>query len=267
MHLTLYQVDAFTEQPFRGNPAGVCVLPSPREAWWMQDVAREMNLSETAFLVPVADGYHLRWFTPGGEVDLCGHATLASAHVLWETGLLDAAAPAVYATKSGRLTARHQDGRIVMDFPAEPASEIPLSDDLRAALRLDEAPVFVGRNRMDVLVVLGSEAAVRAAAPDFNRLAEIETRGVILTAEADDDGIDFVSRFFAPALRVNEDPVTGSAHCCLGPYWHGRLGREALVGRQLSERGGTVYVRHAGDRVELGGHAVTVLKAEMLAGA
>ncbi|MDX1547780.1 MAG: PhzF family phenazine biosynthesis protein [Rhodothermales bacterium] len=267
MHLTLYQVDAFTEEPFRGNPAAVCVLPSPREAYWMQDVAREMNLSETAFLVPVADGYHLRWFTPTREVDLCGHATLAAAHVLWETGLLDPSEAARFSTQSGTLSARRRGGRIEMDFPAEPPREAPLSDALRGALGLAGDPVFAGHNRMDAFVVLPSEAAVRALTPEMTRLGAIDVRGVIATAPADDDGIDFVSRFFAPACGVPEDPVTGSAHCCLGPYWQQRLGKDDLVGYQASPRGGTVYVAPRGDRVLLAGHAVTVLKAEMVAGA
>lgn len=263
MPQTIYQVDAFAEQPFTGNPAAVCVLPEPRDATWMQNVAREMNLSETAFLVRRADGsYDLRWFTPGIEVDLCGHATLASAHLLWELGALTPDQEAVFHTKSGRLSARQQNGRIVMDFPAEPPRETNAPAGLLEAIGAE--PAFVSRNRMDYLLRFGSEAAVRALKPDMSRLGRLDVRGVIATAEADDEAYDFISRFFAPAAGVPEDPVTGSAHCCLGPFWQQQLGKDHLVGYQASDRGGTVYIHPAGDRVFLGGHAVTVMKGTLL---
>jgi len=223
-----------------------------------------MNLSETAFLVRNDDGFDLRWFTPAAEVDLCGHATLAGAHLLWEIGVLDPGAEAVFFTRSGRLTARRQDGRIVMDFPAEPPEEAAPPDGLVQALGV--APRYTGRNRMDYLVLVDSQAAVEALDPDMHRLARVDTRGVIVTAEAGDGPYDFVSRFFAPRLDVPEDPVTGSAHCCLGPFWQQRLGKDELLGYQASARGGTVHVQPTADRVLLGGQAVTVMKGELVAG-
>jgi predicted PhzF superfamily epimerase YddE/YHI9 len=257
------QVDAFTDRPYAGNPAAVCVLPAARDVEWMQRVAAEMNLAETAFLVRRADGdFDLRWFTPQVEVDLCGHATLASAHVLWEERHLAPDAAARFHTRSGPLGARRGGPGIELDFPSEPAEETPapplLADALGCAVR------WIGRNRMDVLVEVESEAVVRALAPDLGRLAQIPARGVIVTSRAERDGVDFVSRFFAPQVGVPEDPVTGSAHCCLAPYWVPRLGRATLVGYQASARGGTVHTRLAGDRVVLGGAAVTVLRGELL---
>ena len=264
MALTITQVDAFTSQPFGGNPAAVCVLPAPADAVWMQRVAREMNLSETAFLVRRESGeFDLRWFTPAVEVDLCGHATLASAHVLWEESHLPPDAPAVFHTRSGRLSAVLRGGWIEMDFPAEPAESAPAPDGLADALGAQ--PIYVGRNRFDYLVEVDSQATVERLAPDMRRLRELETRGIIVTARAESEGFDFVSRFFAPNTGVNEDPVTGSAHCCLGPYWHRRFGRDTLTARQVSERGGLVKVTVRGDRVTLSGQAVTVLRGELLA--
>lgn len=257
------QVDAFTDAPFAGNPAAVCVLAAPRDAAWMQQVAEEMRLPETAFLWPEDDGFRLRWFTPAVEVALCGHATLASAHVLWETGALPADATARFMTKSGLLTARRDGSWIALDFPARLAAPAGEQPDLLAALGLTEAR-FVGRNVDDFLVEIADEAAVRALAPDFGRLRQLPARGVMVTSRATSGPADFVSRFFAPAVGVDEDPVTGSAHCCLAPFWAERLGRASLLGYQASARGGLVRVRHAGDRVELGGQAVTVLRGELL---
>ena len=267
MSLPLYQVDAFADQPFKGNPAAVCLLPAEREAMWMQHVAREINLSETAFLVRWEDGFDLRWFTPTSEVDLCGHATLASAHVLWETERLPGGEAAVFHTRSGRLTAEQGvDGWIRMDFPAVPEEEAEAPPGLAEAL--GAPPCYVGRNRMDYLVLLEKEADVWGLKPDITRLASVEARGVIVTAPAEggESGYDFVSRFFAPRYGVNEDPVTGSAHCCLGPFWQRRLGASSLTGYQASARGGLVRVKVAGERVALAGQAVTVLRAELLAG-
>jgi PhzF family phenazine biosynthesis protein len=264
--MKLLQIDAFAERPFQGNPAAVCLLETPAEPDWMQDVAREMNLSETAFLHPMRDAFGLRWFTPAAEVELCGHATLASAHALWEEGILDARDPALFDTLSGRLVATRRGDRIEMDFPAERARPCEPPRGLLEAINAP-APVAVARNRFDILVEVGDEAAVRSLAPDFQRLASLPVRGVMVTAAADElvsSGIDFVSRFFAPAVGVNEDPVTGSAHCCLGPWWAERLGVSDLVGRQLSERGGTVGVGVRGDRVLLAGRAVTVLRGELV---
>jgi PhzF family phenazine biosynthesis protein len=261
--LRIVQVDAFTSTPFSGNPAAVCVLPAPADPGWMQAIAREMNLAETAFLVLRGDGgYDLRWFTPAAEVDLCGHATLASAHVLWEDGRLPPAAEARFHTRSGLLTARRAGEWIEMDFPAEPAT----SDSAPRAL-LDALGVHAERAghsaRLDYrLIEVRDEDTVRRVAPDMGALAGA-ARGIIVTAQAGSAGVDFVSRFFAPALGVDEDPVTGSAHCVLAPYWSERLGKEAMVGAQLSARGGTVRVRVAGDRVMLGGQAVTVMRGEL----
>ena len=262
MPQAIYQIDAFTDRPFAGNPAAVCVLPAPRQASWMQHVAREMNLSETAFLVRRDDGFDLRWFTPVAEVDLCGHATLASAHLLWEIDLLKPDEEAVFLTLSGRLSAQQHEGRIVMDFPAEPETQIAPPEKLATALGV--APRYVGRNRVDVLALIDSDEAVRNLDPDFTLLAQIDARGLIVTAPADEEGYDFVSRFFAPRYGIPEDPVTGSAHCCLGPFWQRRLGKTALVGFQASARGGVVHIEAAGDRVLLGGHAVTVLRGELV---
>lgn len=257
------QVDAFADRPFAGNPAAVCVLERPADEGWMQSVAMEMNLSETAFLHPGGDGWRLRWFTPAVEVDLCGHATLASAHVLWEDGHVAADAEARFHTRSGALTCRKDGGWIWMDFPAKPAEPVDAFPELIAALGVEA--VHVARSHFDYLVEVASEDAVRAARPDLTRLREVETRGVIVTARAAEGAAyDFVSRFFAPAVGVDEDPVTGSAHCVLAPYWSDRLGRAELTGFQASRRGGVVRVRHAGDRVHLGGQAVTVLRGTLV---
>ena len=258
----IVQVDAFSEGPFTGNPAAVCILAEAREPRWMQSVALEMNLSETAFLVPREGGFDLRWFTPAVEVELCGHATLASAHVLWEDGYLPARATAHFFTKRGELTATRSGDIIELDFPvkaAEPTGDPP---DLAAALG---APVRdIARNRFDWLARLDDDATVRRLTPDFRALGRLGVRGVIATAEATSTGHDFVSRFFAPGSGIDEDPVTGSAHCFLAPYWARRLGKSELVGYQASARGGVVRTRLVGDRVKLGGRAVTVLRGELL---
>jgi PhzF family phenazine biosynthesis protein len=256
------QVDAFASRAFAGNPAAVCVLPEPRDAAWMQNVAREMNLSETAFLVKRDDGFDLRWFTPAVEVDLCGHATLASAHVLWESGALDAAATARFHTRSGVLTAQKHGAWIEMVFPATPAVEAePPAGFLEA---LGARPVFFGRSRFDVLAELADEDQVRALAPDLARIGTLPVRGVIVTSRSSRPERDFVSRFFAPAAGVPEDPVTGSAHCCLTPYWAAKLGKRELVAHQISARGGELRLRLEGDRVVLGGQAVTVLRGDLM---
>jgi PhzF family phenazine biosynthesis protein len=263
MPLRLTTVDAFTAKPFAGNPAAVCLLPAPRDDAWMQAVAREMNLAETAFLLRQGDDFGLRWFTPAVEVDLCGHATLASAHVLWEEGHLAPGAEARFHTKSGLLRATRRDDWITLDFPATPP--VPC-DPVPEIVKALGAPIrLTARTPFDYLVELESESAVRALDPDYALLARVGTRGVIATSLADSPGVDFVSRFFAPAAGVPEDPVTGSAHCALGPLWAERLGKTSLVGYQASPRGGVVRVTVAGDRVLLGGQAVTVLRAELAA--
>jgi PhzF family phenazine biosynthesis protein len=260
--LRITQVDAFTDTPFAGNPAAVCLLSAPRDEGWMQSVAREMNLSETAFLIAQADGYALRWFTPAVEVALCGHATLASAHVLWEDGHLPPGRQARFHTKSGLLTGDRAGEWIELDFPAKREEPAPTPAGLAEALGV--APKYVGRNQFDYLVEVDGEASVRGLKPDHRALAALPVRGVIVTAHADSPGYDFVSRFFAPGSGVAEDPVTGSAHCALGPFWQSRLGKSELVAYQASPRGGVVRVRVAGERVKLGGKAVTVLRGELL---
>jgi PhzF family phenazine biosynthesis protein len=256
------QVDAFTDRPFAGNPAAVCILPAARDEAWMQDVAREMNLSETAFLHPRGGEWDLRWFTPACEVDLCGHATLASAHVLWEDERLAPGAEARFHTRSGLLTAVRDGAWISMNFPAKPEEETAASPELARAL--GATPVYVGRSHFDCLVEVESEEEVRELRPDFGLLRGVAARGIIVTSRSETPGVDFVSRFFAPRVGVDEDPVTGSAHCCLAPYWARKLGRAELVGFQASARGGTVRVRADGDRVHLGGQAVTVMRGELV---
>lgn len=260
MKQPIAQVDAFTHQPFRGNPAGVCILPEPKDGQWMQNVALEMNLSETAFLIKQTDGYDLRWFTPACEVELCGHATLASAHYLWESGALSPTEEARFHTRSGLLTARKIGDWIEMNFPAEPAVPVECPPGLFDALGLPPCIVEKKKNRMDYLIVVDSEETVRNLQPDFNRLSKVNIRGVIVTSLSQSRDYDFVSRFFAPFSGVNEDPVTGSAHCCLAPYWCEKLGQMELRGYQASKRGGLVRVQWRGDRVILGGQAVTVLQ-------
>lgn len=261
MSIRIVQVDAFTARPFAGNPAAVCLLPGSASEQWMQHVAREMNLSETAFLVRLGDAWQLRWFTPTVEVALCGHATLASAHVLWEDGHLPPASQARFDTKSGRLTADRDGTWIRMDFPAVPVAPVDAPPDLIPALGV--TPRAVALNRMDYLVEVGSEAEVLAAAPDFGRLRRVPVRGVIVTARSSSGDYDFVSRFFAPAAGVDEDPVTGSAHCALAPYWAAKLGRAELTGRQASARGGIVRLVSKGERVILAGQAVVVLRGDL----
>lgn len=267
MNPTLTTVDAFTDRPFAGNPAAVCVLGAPAPDAWMQLVAREMNLSETAFLHPIAGGprYRLRWFTPTVEVDLCGHATLATAHVLWDEGHLAADAPAEFETRSGLLTARRDGGWIELDFPARPADR-PVDDpaDLEAIAKALRAPVASARrNAFDLLVETADESTVRDLAPDFGLVRGIAPRGVIVTARSSDPAFDFVSRFFAPNVGVDEDPVCGSAHCCSGPFWSARLDRDDLRARQVSLRGGVLRLRVGPDRVVLAGQAVTTFRGQL----
>lgn len=256
-------VDAFTHVPFAGNSAAVCILPVPREDRWLQAVAREMNHAETAYLLREGDGWRLRWFTPAAEVDLCGHATLASAHVLWEDGHRDRGEVLQFQTRSGLLTAVTRDGWITLDFPATPPVPAEAPPTLGAALGTPVVATF--RTPFDWLVELESEAAVRGLHPDVGALARLGGRGVIATSQASSPDYDFVSRFFAPAVGIPEDPVTGSAHCALGPLWGARLGRSQLTGCQASSRGGIVRVTLQGERVLLSGQAVTTLRGELFA--
>ena len=264
MAIRIVQVDAFTSRPFAGNPAAVCVLPEPRPDAWMRDVAREMNLSETAFLTPENGGYNLRWLTPAVEVDLCGHATVASAHVLWQDGHLPEGKQARFHTRSGLLTADRRGEWIELDFPAKVAAQAEAPPELLLALGVKEAK-FVGRNAFDYLVEVDSEETLRGLSPDHSALRKLPVRGVIVTARGTTGEFDFLSRFFAPGSGIDEDPVTGSAHTALGPYWAARLGKSEFIAFQASERGGVIRVRVEGERVKLGGQAVTVMTGELLA--
>ena len=257
MPVPMYHVDAFTDRPFAGNPAAVCLLIEPGDPAWMQDVAAEMNLSETAFLVPRAEGFDLRWFTPTTEVDLCGHATLASAHVLWEQGHLDPLSEARFHTRvSGVLTAHRAGEWIELDFPTYRPTESSPPAALLEGLGIE--PVWVGRHGDNHLVEVASEQTVRNLRPDFSKFIELDT-GVIVTSRSDDPRYDFVSRFFGTV----EDPVTGSAHCYLGPYWQQRLSRDTFTAYQVSKRGGVVKVTVEGSRTRIGGQAVTVLCGQL----
>jgi len=265
--MRIFIVDAFTDRPFAGNPAGVCPLDSDArraaDPDWMQRVAAELKHSETAFTRPLGETWELRWFTPKTEVALCGHATMATAHALFESGLAPAGQPIRFQTRhSGVLTVRPgQDGLLEMDFPADPAVPADVPPGLAEALGV---PVTAVRRsaQNDRLLVLADEETVRKVSPDFAALAAIDARGICVTAPGS-GSYDFVSRFFAPAVGIDEDPVTGSAHCVLGPYWADRLGRDELIGYQASERGGEVRIKVSGDRVILGGRAVTILEGDL----
>jgi len=256
----IFTVDAFTDKPFSGNPAGVCILSEEREEVWMQSIAREMNLSETAFLTESDNGYSLRWFTPKVEVNLCGHATLASAHILFERGYLKREEQARFHTRSGLLTATSKESWIELDFPNQPVA--PSSPPTGLVESLGVRPKFIGKNVLYYIVEVESEEIVRGLKPDYGRLVSVPVNGVAVTSRATTPGFDFVSRFFAPAFGIDEDPVTGSSHCGLGPFWEERLHKSELTAYQASVRGGVIHVRVASDRVFLGGRAITILQGE-----
>ncbi len=256
-----WQVDAFTNRPFKGNPAAVCWLDEAADSRWMQSVAAEMNLSETAFVRRRENAFELRWFTPTVEVDLCGHATLATAHVLWSSDLVPQGMPICFQTRSGVLTCTQDRDFIELDFPATPATAVEISSELSNFLGVE--PVYLARSCFDYLAVFESAETVRSMKPDFRKLGTLPVRGVIATSLADNDEFDFVSRFFAPAVGVDEDPVCGSAHCCLAPYWAARLKRTRLMANQISARGGVLRLTLDGDRVMLAGQAVTVWLGEL----
>ena len=260
--MTLVVVDAFTDRPFAGNPAAVCLLEEDRDTEWKQAVAAEINLSETAFVRKLDDGFELRWFTPAIEVALCGHATLASAHALWSQGVAPENEAIRFHTRSGVLTCSRHSDLIELDFPALAVVESAPPAGLTEALGV--TPTFAGQSTFDKFLVVESEQVVRSLRPDFRRLKQIDMRGVMVTSLADDPQIDFVSRYFAPGAGIDEDPVTGSAHCCLGPYWGKQLGKSEMTAFQASARGGTVQIRLCGDRVVLGGRAVTVSVGKLL---
>jgi predicted PhzF superfamily epimerase YddE/YHI9 len=261
MALSFALIDAFASRPFTGNAAAVCLLSEPRDEAWMQAVATEMAQSETAFVCARGDGtFDLRWFTPTVEEDLCGHATLATAHALWSWGVLDHAALACFHTRSGFLTARRSAEGIELDFPTERAAPVPAPPGLIEGLLVQ--PRWVGRNRLDFLVEVGSEAEVRGLAPDFRILASVSCRGIIVTARGAAP-FDFVSRYFSTREAIPEDPATGSAHCCLGAFWEDRVGRLWMRGFQASQRGGIVELRVDGARTILRGQAITILSGEL----
>jgi PhzF family phenazine biosynthesis protein len=262
MKQTIIQVDAFTNQIFKGNPAAVCILQSTQNEQWMQSVAQEMNLSETAFLVKQEQDYILRWFTPTTEVPLCGHATLASAHVLWTEGYASTGQTLNFQTKSGLLTARYEDNWIELDFPVNRSQDIPPITKLQDALGIDIKTFAY--NSLGYLVEINSSEQVQQLQPNFALLKQLPISNVIVTSKAAAN-YDFVSRFFAPGLGIEEDPVTGAAHCCLAPYWRDRLGKNDFLAYQASSRGGVVKINYdGGDRVFLQGQAVTVMRGELL---
>jgi len=260
--LKLLQIDAFTSDAFKGNPAAVCFMDGARDDQWMANVAAEMNLAETAFLTRRDNDWDLRWFTPAVEVDLCGHATLASAHAIWSESV-SSDDVLRFHTRSGVLTAKHDGDMIELDFPAKRSEPIAAPAGLLDALGVSSA-TYVGRNQFDYIVELPSEAELHALKPDHGVLRQLPVRGVIVTARGTGE-YDFISRFFAPGSGIDEDPVTGSSHCCLTPYWSERLGKTEMNAYQASPRGGAIRVRLDGDRVKLAGHAVTVLRGELLA--
>jgi PhzF family phenazine biosynthesis protein len=263
MSIPIFHVAAFADKPFVGNPAAVCLLKEEATADWMQSVAAEMNLPETAFVRPVSEGYELRWFTPTIEVDLCGHATLASAHTLWTEGGVDRAQTIRFHTKSGCLACNWKNDVIELDFPAISVVEIEPDANLLDVFAV--RPSFVGKSKFDTLLIVESEDVVRAIKPDLPKLRQISSsRGVIVSSRSTDPDLDFISRYFAPAAGIDEDPVTGSAHCCLGPFWSARLGKTSLRGYQASRRGGFVRVRVEGERVVLGGLAITIVRGDLL---
>ncbi len=259
--MKIYQVDAFTDKPFSGNPAAVCILENEMDNSWMQKVAGEMNLPETAFVLKRNNHYQLRWFTPILEVELCGHATLASAHILYESGEVGLTSPILFNTKSGDLKVSFKEPYYEMDFPLEPPKVCDAPDGLLSAI--DATPLYIGRNRMDYILELGSESIVRYCTPDLAKLTGIDARGVIITSLSDSGKYDFISRFFAPRFGIDEDPVTGSAHCCLGPYWGNKLNKTELSAFQASPRGGYINMVLKGKRILLSGQAVTVLSGEI----
>jgi PhzF family phenazine biosynthesis protein len=260
--LSIYHVNAFANQPFKGNPAAVCILGTAKEEAWMQAVAAEMNLSETAFLLKQDDGYSLRWFTPVKEVDLCGHATLASAHILWENGEVDQSDELRFLTKSGLLSARYKDGRIELNFPA--SVPLPVTPPVELIDALGVSPIFCGKFGEKYLMEVATEEEVYELTPNFDLLRKLSERGISITSRSSKSDIDFISRYFAPWVGIDEDPVNGSSHCCLTPYWSEKLGKNTLKAYQASSRGGYLDVRYEGDRVFLSGFATTLTRGQVL---
>lgn len=263
--MNIFQVDAFTDKPFKGNPAGVCILDKPRPDSWMQNLAMEMNLSETAFLLKESEGYRLRWFTPETEVSLCGHATLASAHILWEKGFLEKDQNVVFNTLSGTLVTRRIDDWIEMEFPSRQVTPGEAPESLLKVLNIRPLTVNMYSHKGSLLYLfeLQSEEDVKNTTPDFRLLKSEDAKVVMITSRSKSEEYDFVSRFFAPAVGIDEDPVTGSAHCYLAPYWAGKLNKTELVGFQASKRTGVIFCRVSGEHVYIRGKAITVFEGEL----
>lgn len=261
MKSKIYVVDAFTKTPFTGNPACVCFLQEAKEDQWMQNVAFEMRLSETAFLFQQEDGFSLRWFTPKTEVDLCGHATLAAAHILWETGILKPDETAKFETNSGTITADKVDDLVEMKFPILYQRPADFNPELISAFNI--TPMYVGSFENKLLIEVDGEEIVKSIEPDFRKLQQFDERAVVITSLAESEEYDFVSRHFAPWVGVYEDPVTGSNHSCLGPYWARRLDKTELKAYQASPRGGMLNLRVEKDCVYIGGNAITVYEGEL----
>jgi len=265
----LLHIDAFTNRPLSGNPAAVCFLDHEADATWMQAVGNEMNLPETAFVRPIAGppgSYELRWFTPAVEVDLCGHATIASAHALWQEGRVPAGQPIFFHTRSGILTATRSAELIELDFPSVPVSEAQPPAGLLTAVGLETVQIrFAGRSQFDLFLEVDSPELLRRLSPNFFALAQIPTRGIIVTSRSDDEQYDYLARFFAPAAGIPEDHATGSAHCALAPYWQAKLGQDKFIAYQASPRGGIIHTEVRGNRITLAGQAVTVARGELIA--
>lgn len=260
----IFQVDSFTEEPFRGNPAGVCLLDEDAAESWMQAVGNEMNLSETAFVRSLGDGFSIRYFTPEVEVPLCGHATLASAHILWEEGLVPRDKPISFESKSGPLSARREENWIVLDFPADPVEQTAIPEGIAEPLGAEPKAAYKSRSGFSLMFELDSDDVVRALQPDTALMLKRGFGMAIVTAQSSSGEYDFVSRFFGPGLGIPEDPVTGAAHCSLGPFWAQRLGKTEVIGYQASKRGGVVRVRDKRERVDLLGRTVTVIRGKLL---
>jgi len=261
MEIKIFTVDAFTSKPFAGNPAAVFILEHELTEQQMKNIAFEMNLSETAYVLKEGDNYNLRWFTPHSEVDLCGHATLASSHILWEKGLHNKNSTIHFQTRSGLLKANMVNGKIELDFPIDEAHQIEVPDDL--VKTLGAKPIYLGMTKWSYLAEMDSEETVRNIKPDFDLMETLEAWGLMITARSSTMEFDFVSRFFAPRKGVKEDPVTGSAHCALGPYWMKKLNKNEFTAYQASKRGGVIGVKIEGERVKLTGEAVTVLEGKI----
>lgn len=258
----IYQVDAFTDQSFKGNPAGVCILEKDAPEEWMQNVAAEMNLSETAFITPDDKAFKIRFFSPEAEIPLCGHATLSSAHILYETGVVEKNKEIIFLSKAGKLTIRYEDGWITMNFPSYQVKPVKIPDGIAKIIGITPAELYRTAHGWS-FALLRNENELKDLKPDFKAMKNSGFGDLIVTAPSDDPAFDFCVRCFAPALGINEDPVTGSAHCALVPFWHNKTGKERFVSHQVSKRGGVLKVALKGDRVEISGQAKTIFKAEL----